>query len=395
MAGKLPMGQKELYRIKILHMVQMGKMTVKEASLQLRISYRHTKRLKSIYAEQGEAGLIHGNQGKESNRKIDVQMRAEVLELYQDKYSDFGPTFACEKLDEVEGIKIHHETLRRWLLEAGLWKRKRRSNCHRSRRERKECFGELLQFDGSHHDWFEGRRGKCCLMNMVDDATGITMSRLYEEETTAGAMEVLSCWIKKYGIPQSVYCDHKNAFVLNREASMEEQLAGIEPRSPFQKACEKLGIAVITANSPQAKGRVERNHAVYQDRFVKELRLAGLSNIEDANTFLNRTYLPKINRKFALLPINPADAHVPLLNVDLTDIFCFEHERAVRNDFVIHFEKRLFQIEKENAIRPHPRDKVLIRIRLDNSLDFYWKNKKLLVKEIQTKRIGHPLSISA
>jgi transposase len=386
MAGKLSMGEKELQRGKVMEMVKRGQLTLKEGSKQLRISYRQGKRIYAAYKAEGDKALIHGNRGKRSNRRTDEGIRDQALKAYRERYEDFGPTFAAEKLEECEGISISHETLRGWLLTEGLWQRKRQSNPHRSRRERRACFGELIQFDGSHHDWFEGRRGKCCLMNMVDDATGTTLSLLDEEETTVAAMQVLSCWIKKYGIPQAVYCDHKNAFVLNREPNRDEQLAGIEPRSPFELACDKLGIQVITANSPQAKGRVERNHGVYQDRFVKELRLAGISSIEEANTFLKKTYLPKINRKFARLPADPTNAHIPLLGVDLRDIFCFEHKRVLSNDFVVSFKRRLFQITAENQMRPRPRDRVLIRIRLTGCIDFYWQGKKLLVKEIQTKK---------
>jgi hypothetical protein len=220
-------------------------------------------------------------------------------------------------------------------------------------------------------------------MNMVDDATGITLSMLFEEETTAAAMTVLSCWIKKYGIPQALYCDHKNAFVSNREPTVEEQLAGIEPKSHFEKAGEKLGLEVIAANSPQAKGRVERNHAVYQDRFVKELRLAGISTTEEANRFLENEYLPKINAKFSRPAASTEDAHVPLLGVDLREIMCFEEERVVSRDFVISFKNRLFQILRGSRPCPRPNDKVAVRVRLDGSLDIYFQNKKLSVREIQ------------
>jgi transposase len=395
MAGKLPMGKKELLRGKIMEMVTRGQLTLKEGARQLKISYRQGKRIYAAYKTAGDSALIHGNQGKRSNRRADEGIREQALKAYRERYRDFGPTFATEKLAECEGISISHETLRGWLLTEGLWTRKRRSNPYRSRRERRACFGELVQFDGSHHDWFEGRRRKCCLMNLVDDATGTTLALLYEEETTAAAMEVLSYWIKKYGIPQAVYCDHKNAFVLNREPDLDEQLAGREPRSPFELACDKLGIQVIAANSPQAKGRVERNHGVYQDRFVKELRLAGISGIEAANRFLAKTYLPKINRKFSRPAADPIDAHVPLLGVDLREIFCFEHKRVVSNDFVIRFETRLFQIRPENQIRPRPRDRVLIRIRLNGSMDFYWHDTKLLVQEIQTKKEAQPSPLSA
>jgi len=295
---------------------------------------------------------------------------------------------------EREEILIDHETLRLWLLSEDLWKRKRRSNPYRSRRDRRESFGELVQFDGGHHDWFEGRRGKCCLMNMVDDATGQTLSILNEQETTVSAMELLWLWIKTYGITQAVYCDRKNAFVLDREPTIEEQLNGIVPRSPFELACDKLGIEVIVAYSPQAKGRVERNHGVYQDRFVKELRLRNISTIEDANRYLEKDYLPAINKKFAKLPKNQEDAHASLLTTpDLRDIFCFESRRVVSKDFVISHEKHLFQIDRDSLPRPRPDDRVTIRKWLDASIHMYWKKKPLLFQEIQIsqKKKCHPL----
>ena len=383
---KLLMGQKEIVRGKVMEMVKERQISLKEAAIRIKVCYRQAKRIYRRYQEGGDAALIHRNRGKKSNRRIDGELKERVLSVYRERYPDFGPTLAAEKLRETDGVSLSTETLRRWLLEAGLWERKRRSNRYRSRRERRAQAGELVQFDGSHHDWFEGRRTKCCLMNMVDDATGESLSMLFEEETTAAAMTVLSAWIKKYGIPQALYCDHKNAFVSNREPTVEEQLAGIEPKSHFESACEKLGIRVIAANSPQAKGRVERSHAVYQDRFVKELRLAGIGTIEEANRFLEATYLPAVNAKFARPARDSADGHVPLLDADLREIMCFEHERVVGNDFVVAFKTRLFQIRGASRPRPRPKDKVTVRVRLDGSLDIYFQNKKLLVREIPTTK---------
>jgi transposase len=389
MAGRLPMGQKELLRGKLMEQVTAGQITLKEAAVKLKICYRQAGRIKAAYRKGGDKALIHGNYGKRSNRKTDEDTLKKAVELYEQKYPDFGPTFAAEKLKEVDGVTIGHDVLRRALLEAGLWKRKRRRSEYRSRRDRRPCFGELIQFDGCHHDWFEGRGAKCCLMNLVDDARGITYAHLFEQETTVAAFESFTQWIKRYGIPQAVYCDRKNAFISGREPTVDEQLAGIEPRSHFEKACDKLGIEVIPANSPQAKGRVERNHQVYQDRLIKELRLANISTIDQANKFLDEVYLPKINTKFAKPAADPSDAHVPLLNKDLSEIFCFEHERVVSHDYVISFENHLFQILKENKILPQPKNKVIIRVRLDNSLDIYFRTKghlhRLLVEEIENK----------
>jgi transposase len=387
MPDRLQMGYKELMRAKVMEMVGEGQITLKEASEKLGLSYRQTRRIYSRYKTEGDKGLLHRNIGQRSHNCKSPELRKRAISLYERKYNDFGPTLAAEELSERDGITIDHETLRRWLLEERLWKRKRRSNPYRSRRDRRERFGELVQFDGSHHDWFEGRREKCCLMNMVDDATGTSLSFLREQETTKAAMELLWLWIETYGIPQAVYCDRKNAFVLNKEPSIEQQLAGIEPRSPFELACDKLGIEVIVAYSPQAKGRVERNHSVYQDRFVKKLRLEGICTIAEANKYLRDKYIPSINKKFSITPKEPEDGHAPLLGKSmLDDIFCFEACRSVSNDFIVQHEKRLFQIGKDSLPRPRPGDKVTIRKWLDDSIHLYWKEKPLLAKEIQTTK---------
>ena len=200
-----------------------------------------------------------------------------------------------------------------------------------------------------------------------------------------GAMSVLKMWIETYGIPESLYCDKKNAFVLTREPTDSELLSGItHPKSHFGRACDKLGIQVIAANSPQAKGRVERNHGVDQDRLVKELRLSGISTLEQANKFLLETYLPYMNNKFSRSPKNPDDAHVKPGMAALNDILCMEHDRKVGNDYIVRFECRLFQIVPEAKPKPRHGDTVLVRVRLDSSVCILWKNKVLLVKETKT-----------
>ena len=383
MAGRLPMGEKERIRGKVLEMVAQGQMTLKAAAVMLGVSYRQSKRLYAAYREAGDTGLVHGNYGRRSNNHTAEFILKKAVEVYRKRYNDFGPTFASEKLAEEEGIQISVSVLRRLLIASGDWKGLRQAKEYRSRRERRERFGELVQFDGSHHKWFEERGRACCLMTMIDDARNIRLSRFFEQETIEAAMTVFSCWIRSYGIPEALYCDKKNAFVLTREPTDEELLAGIiEPKSHFGRACEKLGVTVIAANSPQAKGRVERNHGVDQDRLVKELRLAGISTIAEANRFLEKIYLPKMNRKFSRLAAKPEDAHVSLGNVNLKDIMCLEYERTVANNYVIRFETRLFQILKTKNPLPMPKDKVLVRIQLDGSLSIIWKKSKLLIKEL-------------
>lgn len=368
-------------------LVAEGKRSLTAAAEVLQVSYRQAKRIYRRYREEGPPGVVHRNVGRRSHRGLSEEFKARVIERYREEYEDFGPTLAAEKLAQRDRLEVDHETLRRWLIGERLWLPKRQRRQYRSRRERRHRFGELVQFDGSHHDWFEGRAEKCCLMNMVDDATGTTLSFLDEQETTIGAMQLLWAWIRRYGIPQAVYCDRKNAFVLDREPTIEEQLRGITPRSPFESACEKLGIEVIVARSPQAKGRVERNHGVYQDRFVKELRLEGISEIEAANEYLESTYLNEVNCKFAKPPINPEEAHVPLLaDQALESIFCFEQQRVVSEDYVLQFERRLFQIQREERRRlPAPGTPVTVQKWLDGSLHFLHNNKELLVEEIRQR----------
>jgi len=384
MENRLPEGN-ERFRSKIMEMVKRGQKTLKAASVELGLSYRQAKRVYQRYLSGGDNALAHRNKGKPSNHRAEEALVQKALSLYSEKYNDFGPTLAQEKLLERDGIEISVSTLRRALLNAGLWEQKKKSSEYRSRRMPRARFGELVQFDGSHHDWFEGRGAPCCLITMIDDATKIRLSQFFDEETLFGAMTVLKMWIQRYGIPESLYCDKKNAFVLTREPSDDEILKGIvKPKSHFGKACDRLGIEVIPANSPQAKGRVERNHGIDQDRLIKELRLEGISTIEKANLFLLEKYLPKMNEKFSRPAKNSDDAHVNPGKVNLEDILCLEHDRKVSKDYIIRFECRLFQILPEAKIKPRPGDSVVVRVRLNSSVFILWKNKPLPVNEIKT-----------
>jgi hypothetical protein len=341
---------KELKRIKLFEFVKQGHKILKEVSEQLEISYRQTLRLYAIYKEKGDAGLIHGNCGKKPNNSLSEEFLKKVLEIYRQHYSGFGPTFASEKLAEDKGIHIKVSSLRKLLIESKDFP-------------------------------------SCCLMTFIDDATNIRISRFFEQETTTSGMILLSLWINEYGIPESLYCDKKNAFVLTREPTVAELRADItEPRSYFGLACEELGIEIIKANSPQAKGRVERNHGVDQDRLVKELKLAGITTIDEANIFLEKIYLPKMNKKFSRQPAKSEDAHVPLLDIDLSEYLCYNHKRKVGNDYVVRFETRLFQILKSNKVLPRTKDVVFVRVQLDGRINIIWKINKLLFEEITKKK---------
>lgn len=382
MKGILRMSGKERDRLRILELVKQKYLSLKQASLRIGISYRQMKRIYKRFKEEGEKGLIHRSRGQASSRKTTEKTKRDIVNTYKETYVGFGPTLAVEKLNK-EGYKISKESLRQWLIEEGLWQRKRRRAEHRQRRERKKHFGDMVQLDGSHHEWFGKGYGKSCLMNMVDDATGTTLSIMREEETKEAAMRVLWSWIIRYGIPLSIYCDRKNVYVTDREPTIEEQLEGKEPMTAFGRACEKLGIEIITAYSPQAKGRVERSHGVYQDRFVKELKLLEIRTIEGANKVLCGGFIDDLNKRFAKEALNPEDFHVPAGNaVDLRTVFCYGYKKVVSNDWVVRHNNRHYQIMKENKIIPKQRTKVLLQEWLDGTIHIYFENKELHIKEI-------------
>jgi hypothetical protein len=290
-------------------MVKRGLKTLVAASVEIGVSYRPAERIYKRYLEGGDDALVHGNKGRVSNHKTDPGTVERALELYKGTYSDFGPTLAAEKMRERDMLEIGVSVLRRALIKDGQREPSRNKVKYRSRRAPRKRFGELVQFDGSPHDWFEGRGPRCCLITMIDDAKKERLSRFFDEETMFGTMLVLKMWIERYGVPESLYCDHKNAFVLTREPTDAELLKGItKPLSHFGRACKKLGIEVIPANSPQAKGRAERNHGVDQDRLVKDLRLEGISAMHEANTFLLETCLPKMNARFGRPALSDEDA---------------------------------------------------------------------------------------
>ena len=375
------MSQKERSRLVVMSRVREKTMTIREASEMMGISYRQCRRIYKRYGKEGDKGLIHRNRGRPSNRRKAPGVKEIVLALYREQYWDFGPTLAAEKLVERDGYGVDHETLRRWLLAAGLWKRQRNRPKHRQWRERKAHFGELVQMDGSHHGWFNGQEDKDCLMDMVDDATGRTLSLMSEEETTVAAMRVLWAWVEKYGIPKALYVDWKNVYVTQREPTLEEQLSGELPPTQFGRACKKLGIEILPANSAQAKGRVERKHGVYQDRWVKELRLEGIQDIEGANQLLGG-FAESLNAKFAVEPRSSADFHRPMpQGMDLRSVFCLEEQRTVGNDWVVRYKNRFFQIEYQSNL-PQARRKVMVQEHLDGTIHLVYRDREVLFIEI-------------
>ena len=323
------MSARELTRVEVLSRVKGGSLTLGSAATLLGVSYRQAKRLARRYRAEGAKGLKHRSAGGASNHARPPAERERVLALVREKYNGpvdvrFGPTLAAEHLASEDGITVHHDTLRRWMLAAGLWSRARKRSPHRQRRERKAHFGELVQLDGSFHLWYEARGPRGCLMNLVDDATGRTLARLGDQETIWGAVDVLRRWIEAYGVPLALYTDWKNVYV--REPNAEEQATGAVPLTQFGRMCASLGIRIIAASSPQAKGRVERNHGTHQDRLVKKLRRLGIADAAAANAFLDATYCRNTTSGLPSRPPRPKTS-IAAFPVGRCWIACFSSRR--------------------------------------------------------------------
>ena len=338
------MSQKELVRLHLIKEVLDKKLAQAEAAEQLKLSTRQVRRIERRVELEGEAGVAHKLRGQVSARRIDEKLKTRILGIYRKDYWDFGPTFACEKLLEINHIKLSDETLRNWLITEGLWQKRRKGRKHRLWRERKHHFGQMTQMDGSHHAWFEGRGPECVLMGYIDDATSTKYGRFYRYEGTLPAFESLKRYIKRYGIPFSIYLDKHSTYKGWAKPTLDQELRNEKSLSQFEEAAKKLGIEIIHANSAPAKGRIERSFKTDQDRLVKELRLAGVSTIEEGNKFLE-SYWPRHNKRFSVLALEEADFHRRLpKDIDLDVILCIRTPRSVRNDFTIAHEGRLYQI---------------------------------------------------
>ncbi len=329
--------------------------------------------------EEGDVGISHRARGNEPNNRILPKVKDKVLSLCRGIYHELGPTHVREKLQEKEHIQVSAETLRTWFLEEGLPYRKRKKRPHRQWRQRKSFRGEMVQLDGSHHDWFEGRGPVCVLMGYVDDATGCVYGRFYEYEGTIPAMDSFKRYIRQYGLPQSVYLDRHSTYKSMARQTIEEELADIRPMSHFEKSLAELGVEVIHAYSPQAKGRIERLFGTFQDRVVKEMRLAGVTSIAEGNAFLEN-YLPEYNRRFAKEAAKKADLHRPVVNKRALDtILSIKTDRALRNDFTVSHDKKLYQIKNNIRVK-----KVTVEERTDGSMRILHNGLRLRFKEIQT-----------
>ncbi len=352
MEGTVRMSMKESERVAVMGLVEAGAMTLPAAAIEMGVCHRQAKRIWARWRRGRAAGLVHRGRNRLSNRRLPEELRARVLEIHRVRYPDFGPTLAVEYLAEEQGIELSRETLRRWLVDAHLWQPGRRRS--RRQRPRRERFGQLVQFDGSLHRWLEERDGASCLMVMVDDATNHTETFMARGETLEAAFMVLGRWIERHGVPEALYLDRRNIYVGNDGSQ----------RTDFARACGELGIRLIVARSPQAKGRVERRNGLLQDRLLKHLRLAGACTIDEANA-LAEPCIERINRRFRFEPASPVDAHRRAPSADvLAEILCREERRSVDRDGTISVASRRWRLEPA----PRPGRRVSLRRTTDGRM---------------------------
>lgn len=383
MEGYLTMSNREIDKLKVIQNTIDGILTQAEAGEILSITDRQVRRLCDKVREEGNRGIIHGLKGRPSNHQLKAGRVEEALGYVKMHYRDFGPSFANEKLWENHSIRISTNTLRKAMLGEGLYVAKPYKPKHRKWRERRTRLGMLVQLDGSEHAWFEDRGPKCALLIFIDDATSrILYGRFITVEDTVNLMTCAKAYLKLNGRPVAFYVDKDTIYKVNRQANIDEELRDETPLSQFTRAMGELGVQMIFANSPQAKGRVERGFRTHQDRLVKELRLAGISDMEAANKFLE-IYIPKHNAKFAVAPARPGDAHRTLLRTHkLEGLLCSKLNRTVGNDYTLRYKNKFLQLEAKQAVRVRPGSVVTVEGRLDGSLRLKLKGAYLRYKLI-------------
>jgi len=372
MEGILAMSQKEADRLKTISQIETKALTVLEGSELMGLSARQTYRVLKRIKEEGTKGIIHKLRGKKSNRGYPVKLKKEVVEIYKEHYWDYGPTLFSEELVKSHKISVDHETIRKWLRAEAITTSMRKKRLHRKKRERRSCFGALLQFDGSHHDWFEGRGPECCLINCVDDSTGKVYLKFAESENTQDVLLTLWEYINNYGIPRSIYTDKYSVY--KAEGKLTD----------FGRAMKELNIETIFANSPQAKGRVERVNRTLQDRLVKALRRQGISSIAEANKYLQKKFISEYNSKFAV-NLEVPDAHRKAVGYDLKNIFCYKTSRQVRNDYTINLTGGYIQLLKGSSPLPIPGQNVTICKWLNGEMHIYFNRQELRFTHLEDK----------
>lgn len=398
----IPMSQKELSRYDIIKRLIRKEINCPKASDLLKLSTRQIRRLKASVKNNGAAGLVHGSRGKTGNRKIPTTKKKKIISLLREHYYDFGPTFANEKLRENHHIIHDPKTIRRIMINEGLWKpraKKKNSNEHRQWRERKSSYGEMIQFDGSYEHWFEDRNktGEVCLLAAIDDATGKVIRAQFDKDE--GVFPVFAFWreyLLKQGKPRSIYLDKFSTYKMTQKTAIENH----DLKTQFQRAMEELRIEPIFAHSPQAKGRVERLFNTLQDRLIKELRLNNISTIKEANCFLEETFIPFFNARFSVEPRTKTNLHAALSSKEqkqLSGIFSRQTPRVVQNDWTISFKNQWYQLTKDQPATVCKKDQVIIEEHLDKTTQIRLRGKYLnyLVLPERPKRQLQPWVLAA
>jgi Helix-turn-helix domain len=375
MESRISMSQRERDVLKVMSAVLRDERTQVEAARLLRKSERQVRRLQRRLEAEGDGGVVHRLKGRPSNRQSSQELRAKAMKLYKRDLTGFGPTLASEVMEE-RGLEVSADTLRRWLIADGLWQRQRQRDQHRSRRPRRSCFGELVQMDASLHSWLEGRGEEMVLVCMIDDATNRLMARFYPGETVEAYFDLVGRWLEKYGRPLAFYTDHDSVFEI---ASPGKQTGAM---TQFERAMSELKIELILAGSPQAKGRVERSHGTMQDRWVKLLRLAGVTTREEANLYVDKKLLPDHNRRFSKPAASPNDSHRPLgPRQNPAAILSIQESRVVANDYTLRFNNHIYQLNK--PVYPGLRGgRVILEQRLDGTLAIRFGERYLGYKDL-------------
>jgi transposase len=378
MENTIVLTMKEERRVEVIQRVFRAEMTMVEAALVLRVTERQSYRIKAKIREEGVRGVIHGDRGRRCAWKLSEKAERKIVEAARGKYRGFNDHHLTEKLDQEQGIKLSREKVRLVLRSQGIGSpRRRRPPKHRSRRERREAEGMMVQIDGSPHDWLEGRGPFLCLVGAIDDATSKVGAAFFEEqETSAAYLRLFSEVGKCQGLPQSAYADRHSIFWTDRKPTVEEQLAGKRPRTQVGRALEELGITLIPAGSPQAKGRIERLWGTFQDRLVSELRLAGAKSKEQAQVVLDH-FLPQHNRQFAKPAVKTQPAWRKVDPKSLEQSLCFKYQRVVAKDNTVRFKGAVFQIPKGSPYLSYANKKIQVHVLLDGAVEFFYQGERI------------------
>jgi transposase len=383
----LEMKRRDIERLQVVQSVLDRRIRQADAAELLKIGVRQVKRLCGRVRREGGKAVIHGLRGRVSNRQLDrSKLETAVNLLHHPDWHDFGPTFARDQLLERHGVVVSRESLRQWMIQLDLWQPWTRRLKHRGRRERKSCLGMLVQLDGSTHDWFEGRGPMCVLLIYIDDATSrILHAEFVRIEDTLTLMKTTLNYLRRWGRPGAFYVDHDSIYTTNTQGGIERRYRVEQPMTQFTRAMHELGIEVIAANSPQAKGRVERGFHTHQDRLVKELRLRGVSTMEAANEFLP-SYIEKHNASYGVRASTPGDAHRRLPPPDqVSDALSLKIPRVIKNDFTIQYENRVLQLAgADQPVRVVPRGEVLVQTKLDGTMRLASQGRSLKFSELKS-----------